>query len=422
MTKQGNQERWRRFVEALARSWRTMVLTVRIPTFLLLTYTRYWFQLWPILTSASETAAERLEPHKSVYRHETVNIAYLTLKEAQLHARVKFAAIGIGLLTAGSGWAWLAVSAYDHGEWFTAVSAVLFLLNAIATAPAAAFTGNPWRRLGTLAVFWAALSVGLLAADGWPSLDLWHRRPPDTLQIFVFATGSVALFCLLGTLLARLAFFVGDVLIERRRTRRYPDTSALLYTLGLFHLLNRGNNLSNLFRRRELMWLLDLLAKSLQSHIPRVLTVRGHGLPQTARVRFDQAASTVRGYQEQVAMPGQGTGQELRARVAELVAPLVTGHYDLLPASEVTDEPPASLARRPIGLMVGGMVAVLPLVVVAVYPLLGFSLPDYLRQWLTGFAVVWLIAKVLQMLDPLYGNTWDRVHTVLNSKPPTDKT
>jgi hypothetical protein len=72
--------------------------------------------------------------------------------------------------------------------------------------------------------------------------------------------------------------------------------------------------------------------------------------------------------------------------------------------------------------VIGGLVAALPLVVVAVYPLLGFTLPDYLRQWLTGFAVVWLIAKVLQTLDPFYGNTWDRVHTALNSsKPPADK-
>jgi hypothetical protein len=79
-------------------------------------------------------------------------------------------------------------------------------------------------------------------------------------------------------------------------------------------------------------------------------------------------------------------------------------------------------AHRPARLLAGVSVAVLPLVIVASYPRLGFNLPDYLRQWLTGFAIVWLLAKVLQLVDPLYGSTWDRVHTALNSpRPPSNE-
>jgi hypothetical protein len=40
---------------------------------------------------------------------------------------------------------------------------------------------------------------------------------------------------------------------------------------------------------------------------------------------------------------------------------------------------------------------------------------------LTGFAVVWLIARVLHLLDPAYGNTWDRVHNVLSPRSPSEK-
>jgi hypothetical protein len=72
--------------------------------------------------------------------------------------------------------------------------------------------------------------VGRMAKKA-TSLDLWRQRPSSPLQILVFATGSVALFCLLGTLLARITFFIGDVLIERLRTLKYPDISALLYAL-----------------------------------------------------------------------------------------------------------------------------------------------------------------------------------------------
>ena len=383
---------------------------------------RYWFHLWSVLTGASEAAAEQLKPYSALYRRKAVRAAYLLLEEAQRLARVKLAAIGVGLLTAGGGWVWLSVTAYTGGGWYAVVLATLFLLNAVATAPAAAFTGNPWRRLGVLAVFWAALSVGLLASDGWPRLDLWQQQSPDLLQIFVFATGSIALFCLLGTLLARLAFFACDVIVERRRTRKYPETIALFQTVGMIDLLSKGNGIGDLLSRRDLIWGLDAVADFIDDHIPRIFTVRGYNLPEEARVRFDQAASAVRGYQAQVALPNGDTSQNLRARLAELAVPLVTGHYDLLPTSDAAAKSPASLARRPARLLVGVLAGVLPLAIVAVYPLLGFSLPDYLRQWLAGFAVVWLIAKTLQMVDPLHGSTWDRVHTALNSpRPPSDK-
>jgi hypothetical protein len=411
-----------RFIEALARSARTVAFAVRISQARLLSEARYWFRSWSLLTAASELAAEQLKPYKAMYRHKMVRAAYLSLKEDQLRARVKLAAIVVGIFAGGSGWVWLSVSAYAAGGWYAATSAGLFLLNAVATAPAAAFTGNPWRRLGGLAVLWAALSVCLLAADNWPSLDSWHQQPPDPLQILGFASGSIALFCLLGTLLARIAFFVGDVLVDRRRTRRYPETSALLYTVAIVDWLRPDDSLGDLFNRRELMRWMNFLVDCLNIHIARILAVGDHGLPETAHSRFNQAASALRGYQTQIALPRPDTHQTLRARLAELAVPLLTGHYDLLPTSEATVKPPALLGRQPARLAVGLLVAALPLTIVAAYPLLGFSLPDYLRQWLAGFALVWLIAKILQSLDPGSSSTWDRVHAVLNSpRPPSDK-
>jgi hypothetical protein len=418
MAKQVFRQWWTQFAEAVRRSWRTVALAIRIPPGMLLSDTRYWFQRWPMLVAASESAAEQLAPYKSLYTRKATLVARALLAEAQLRARIKLVAIVVGLTMAGGGWVWLAITAYTRGLWYGAISAMLFLLNALAMAPAAAFTSNPWRRLGGLAVFWATLSVSLLAADQWPSLDSWQEHPPSLLQISVYATGSVAAFCLLGTLLARLAFFAGDALIDRRRKRRYPETSALIHVLALIEGFSQRRGLGDLVRRRDIMWSLDFLVGYVTVHIPRVLTVRGYSIQVEARTRFDQAGSVLRGYQAQLAVSNRDTELELRSRLAEFAVPLVTDHYDLLPSDGTSATRATSLPHRPARLLADGLVAVLPLAIVATYPLLGFGLPEYLRQWLTGFAIVWLLAKILQLVDPLYGSTWDRVHTALNSPRP----
>jgi len=52
-------------------------------------------------------------------------------------------------------------------------------------------------------------------------------------QVLAVASGSVAVFCLLGALLAAVALFVASKVTTRRRLRQYPDLTALRYTVEL---------------------------------------------------------------------------------------------------------------------------------------------------------------------------------------------
>lgn len=98
-------------------------------------------------------------------------------------------------------------------------------------------------------------------------------------------------------------------------------------------------------------------------------------------------------------------------------------HYDLLPTSAdglALDSPP--VGRQVKRLVIGLLAATVPLGIIISWPLLGLAIPDYLRQWLTGFAIAWLIAKVLQLLDPAHSQTWEQIHATLGSpRPPTDR-
>ena len=46
-------------------------------------------------------------------------------------------------------------------------------------------------------------------------------------------------------------------------------------------------------------------------------------------------------------------------------------------------------------------------------PTIGISLPDPLRQWITGLTLVWLVAKVIKLLDP--ADSIRDMHQVLKS-------
>lgn len=414
---------WSTLTDSLLRSKNTVLLAFRTPPDLFGDTALWYYQMWPTWTSASDHIKNEVsQDNKTSYRRASATGALLYLHERQIAGRIKLSAIGIGLLVAGSGWIWLAITTPSGGASFVTISAGLFLVNALLAAPAAAHTANPWRRLGELTVGWGVTSIGLLAGDGWPPLISWFQRPPSTLQILAFATGSVALFCLLGALLARIAFSVVDLTIARRRVRKFSNVTALIYTVELIDWLSKDGNINDVQRRRWAIQMLELISQCVEIGLPSLLAMPTNRSGDAARDRFRQAAMVVRSYQILVALPESNTGSELRARLAELAMTLLTTHYHLLPTNEDASPYKPTLGRKMRRFVGDLLVAALPLAIVVGWYEFGFGLPDYLRQWLAGFAIVWLIAKILQMLDPTYSITWERVHTTLGSpRTPTDR-
>ncbi len=417
-------EAWSTLTDSLRRSKNTVMLAFHVPRERWYRTYRWYRRQWPAWARASEnTKDDATKANRSLYSR-TVGIGALNAwREEQTAARIELSAIVIGLLTAGSGWIWLTVAARASGITFAVVSVALFMVNALLVAPAAAHTRNPWRRLSQLAVGWAAISIGLLGGAQWPPLASWFQRPPSTFQILSFATGTVAVFCLLGALLARIAFLVVDLTIARRRVHRSPEITALMETIDLIAQSDKDIGIGDVWRRRWMIRKLDLVSQCIEKGIPSLLAMPDNSAGDMARDRFHQAASVIRSYQTWIALPRPETGEELRSRLAELAMTLLTAHYDRLPTNTDMTAVTRGATSRKIARYIGGvMVAALPVAVVLIWSTFGLGLPDYLKQWLTGFAIVWFIARLLQLLDPTSSKTWEQIHATLGSpQPPTGK-
>ena len=224
MTSRWLFKNWLKLLGSLKRSRNTVFLAFRIPAAWWIQIARYYYQSWPLFSSQPVLNDETTTfADRGSYRRAAAIGALLFIQERQIGARIKLSAIAIGTLLTGSGWTWLTINTSVKGWQFATISITLFLVNALLVAPAAAYTGNPWRRLFKLAIAWSVASVMLLAGDGWTSLTDWTTKTPSWLQVLAFATGAVALFCLFGALLARITFFVVDIVITRRRVRRFPN-------------------------------------------------------------------------------------------------------------------------------------------------------------------------------------------------------
>lgn len=402
---------------SLIRSKNTVSLAFRVPASWWLRVASYYYKSWPLLNARSADGEDRAtSDDRRLYRRAATIGALLHVKEGQIAARIKIAAIVIGLIITGTGWIWLILS-NSSGRWrFAVISIVFFLINSLLVAPAAAYTGNPWRRLVELAVAWSAASVVLLAINGWPALTDWTTKTSSWPQVLSLAAGAVALFCLFGALLARIAFFAVDLIIARRRVRKFPNHTALFRTVELLNWLDDKDGLGNAERRRWAIQMLELISTCVGIGIPAILAMPPNNIRSAVHNHFRQAATTITTYQMQVALPQPNSETELRKQLAELAMTFLTTNYHGLPINaDPTENESPTKGQRLRSLLVGLLVAAVPLAVVGGSYASGFRLPDYLQQWLAGFAIVWLIARITQLFDPSYSITWERVHNSLGA-------
>jgi hypothetical protein len=349
------------------------------------------------------------------------------MKERQIVLRIVALVVFLSIAGVAAGWLWLSVSANSRGIQFALITVALSVVNLFVALPGVVYTRNPWRRLGQLAMAWAVTSICLYAADGWPSFTDWFHHPPSTVQIFAYATGFVAASDVLGGALIRIGDFALSLILDRRRVRITPHDTALEHAIELVEFIGEDGDLGGVFGARWITQRLELISRCLSTGLPTVLAMPATSARDVANKRFGQAAATIRDYEAWVALPQGDTGLELRGRLAELAMTLLTGHYHLLPTMGA-DEPSAMAASRSVRRYgVGLLVAIVPITIVVVwkfvgYSLVGYSLPDYFQQWLGGFALVWLIARILELFEPDYGATWDRVRSTFGPpRPPNPR-
>jgi hypothetical protein len=162
--------------------------------------------------------------------------------------------------------------------------------------------------------------------------------------------------------------------------------------------------------------MLELISTCVDTGMPAALAMPPNNVRNAVHNHFRQAATTITTYQMWVALPQPRSATELRKRLTELAMTFLTTDYHSLPINaDSTDNDSPPRGRRLGDLLVGLLIAAVPLAVIAGSYASGFTLPDYLQQWLAGFAIVWLIARITQLFDPSYSITWERVHTALGA-------
>ena len=305
------------------------------------------------------------------------------------------------------------------GEYAIA-SAVLFVVNGLCALPWR-ITTRPWRVMSVFALAWLALATSLMAVIGGSlasATTYWVHASPGLVAVLFAASVTIALFDLLAAVVAFVALSVAGWVIRRRRQTRYVVVAPVYVLAVLVVRLGDPSQAQDPGFQRWVIAGLRVVAPSIGETLPKRIGVTGAAGGSVAARRFSSAAQAVRGYETWIALPHQGTRLDLRDALAHLLVTLVSGQYHFLPAAEAaTDDPTAHIGRHRAWSVIQRLaVAVLPLATVVLWSRFGFGFPEPIKEWVSGLAVLWLLAALLGMLDPTYGSTLSNVRELLQRR------
>jgi hypothetical protein len=416
-----------RIAEFARESVRAVRMAGRIPIGAVLQSSRYYYQFWPSWTLTSSQGVTAATPeNKAAYRKTCVTGGHANGQVQQLFARTVISVFSLGVVAFASGWIWLSISASSNGLLFSGIALGLSIINIllllpVALTPTAVYANRPWRGFSQFGIAWAIVAGCLLGLDGWPTFSSWFHHAPSLLHIVGYAASLTAATSVFAALLARVEFVIFYA-IGRRFEKEYSSVIALLWAVELVDWIGDDGELGGADSVGWICNALESISRCLGTGMPAVFSMPPGNARNVATLRLSEAASAVSGYQSWVALPKPDSGFRLRERLAELAMTLLTGHYDLLPTSAEGTDLESTDKKRLSHWLFGIIVAVFPLPTIFLWNEYGPEIPTYMSQWLSAFAIVWFIARILQLLDPAFGVTWDRVHSALGSpRPPISK-
>jgi len=166
--------------------------------------------------------------------------------------------------------------------------------------------------------------------------------------------------------------------------------------LPAFDLFREGDQWKGI--RQQLARLVEELAWHIERGLPAKLSVGEQKLDTWLRQELRGRAETVRGWGRRVALPSKSSCEDLLAEVGVTVEHAAEEHWEAIPKSEWTRG--EGLRHRVIRFARNVVVGVIPLLVVLVAPVLGFSIPLSVRDPLLTFAVPWILLQVLEFIVP----------------------
>ncbi|MFC0115859.1 hypothetical protein [Kibdelosporangium aridum] len=311
------------------------------------------------------------------------------LRNYRSGCRILMAVLTITL--AASGFCWLVLFLTAERPWaFGIVSVVVLCAGALGSV--SYVVNDSWPPMALMRV--SATSV-ILGAVAWrlSGTSLTLDRVPagaEAAAAFLVLAASSAL----GALWSSVGVVGVRYVMRRRRSRAYPESVVIIYSAEILALLDSVKPGMRLTAKGRLIWWLVYLEPCLRG-MSRKLPLPPDTSRQLVDRRFSQASAAVREYQAWVALEQPQTIKDLRASMLQLLGAVVTGFYHDLP--------------QPTGEMRGSrtwlhgvrqvVIGLVPMAALASLPLLGIPLPEPLRQWATGLALVWLISRLIKLFD-----------------------
>jgi hypothetical protein len=191
----------------------------------------------------------------------------------------------------------------------------------------------------------------------------------------------------------------------RRKLWTYRSAEPHLFAdlqSALLLLTTREDALSDLANCGEITRLLERAASCSETGLYRALSLQYGPSSLVVKSRLEGAARRLRGYQTWVALPAAGTQQELERELSRFLIVLCCREYDALPWSPLPDNTLPQRARKVFSTLGTLVVGVVPLAAIKGAQHEGL-LGDSLAQGLLLPSLIWLLALVFPVVEPLFG-------------------
>jgi hypothetical protein len=274
--------------------------------------------------------------------------------------------------------------------------------------------------------WWATFPLFASSAVAVLIISLVNSRP--IVVIFTFSCVGSAL-CLAGIRVTGsgvhsntewLAFFTGGTLVllaadssivalaaasirQKLWTYRAADTHVFADLQMALYYLGTDGALRDLATCARVARLLDTAATCAETGLYRALSLQYGPSSLVVKSRLEGAARRLRGYQTWVALPNTETTRELERELSQFLVVLCSREYDSLPWLARSANAIPQGIRKAVSTLRTLITAAVPLIVIKVAEEAGAIDSGPISQGLVLLSVIWLLAGVFTIADPLLG-------------------
>jgi hypothetical protein len=215
----------------------------------------------------------------------------------------------------------------------------------------------------------------------------------------LFTGGTLLLLAVVASVVALAAASIGQKLWIYRATDSHVFADI---QIALRHLKD-GGTLADLAICGRVARLLDSAATCTENGLFRALSLQYGPSSLIVKSRLEGAGRRLRSYQAWIALPNAGTQQELERELSEFLIVLCCREYDSLPWLAIPEGALPRGVRRVASTLRSLVIAVAPLAILIGAAKVGVLDSGPISQALVLPSIIWLVAVVFALADPLLG-------------------